>query len=74
MKKFKEYIGEAFFKVKIPDVAPTFVEAGSASEVKTNMRKVLKPDVVTDLEIERITPAAMKKMYRDMAKGDNENV
>ena len=27
MKKFKEYLGEAFFKVKIPDVAPTFVEA-----------------------------------------------
>jgi len=27
MKKFKEYLGEAFFKVKIPDIAPTFVEA-----------------------------------------------
>ena len=72
MKKFKEYIGEAFFKVKIPDVAPTFVEAGSASEVKTNMRKVLKPDVVADLEIEKVTPSAMKKMYRDMAQGKDE--
>ena len=29
MKKFKEYLEEAFFKVKIPDVAPTFVEAVS---------------------------------------------
>ena len=38
MKKFKEYLGEAFFKVRIPDVAPTFVEAGSANEVKMNMR------------------------------------
>ena len=72
MKKFKEYLEEAFFKVKIPDVAPTFVEAGSASEVKTNMRKVLKPDVVADLEIERVSPAEIKKMYRDMAQGKDE--
>jgi hypothetical protein len=72
MKKFKDYIGEAFFKVKIPDVAPTFVEAGSAGQVKQSMRKILKPDVVKELEIERVTPAAMKKMYRDMAKGKEE--
>ena len=74
MKKFKEYLGEAFFKVTIPDVAPTFVEAGSESAVKANMRKVLKTSVIDELEIERVTPATMKKMYRDMAKGDNENV
>ena len=72
MKKFKEYLGEAFFKVRIPDVAPTFVEAGSANEVKMNMRKIMKPDVVNDLEIERVTPAKMKQMYRDMAKGKDE--
>ena len=72
MKKFKEYLGEAFFKVKIPDVAPTFVEAGSASQVKASMRKILKPDVVKELEIERVTPAKMKQMYRDMAKGKDE--
>ena len=69
MKKFKEYLGEAFFKVSIPDVAPTFVEAGSASQVKANMRKILKPAVVKELEIERVTPAIMKQMYRDMAAG-----
>ncbi len=72
MKKFKEYLGEAFFKVRIPDVAPTFVEADSASKVKMNMRKILKPDVVKELEIERVTPAKMKQMYRDMAKGKDE--
>ena len=72
MKKFKEYLGEAFFKVKIPDVAPTFVEAASEGEVKQNMSKVLKPDVVKELEIERVTPAKMKKMYRDMAQGKEE--
>ena len=69
MKKFKEYLGEAFFKVKIPDIAPTFVEAGTAAGVKMNMRKIMKPDAIKDLEIERVTPAAMKQMYRDMAKG-----
>ena len=68
MKKFKEFLGEAFFKVKIPDAAPTFVEADSASQVKQTMRKILKPDVVKELEIERVTPAKMKQMYRDMAK------
>ena len=65
-------IKEAFFKVKIPDVAPTFVEASSEGAVKASMRKVLKPDVVADLEIEKVTPAAMKKMYRDMAQGKDE--
>ena len=69
MKKFKEYLGEAFFKVRIPDVAPTFVEASSPTAVKQNLRKILKPDVVKELEIERVTPAKMKQMYRDMAKG-----
>ena len=34
MKKFKEYLGEAFFKVKIPDVAPTFVvDAGAICRI-----------------------------------------
>ena len=42
MKKFKEYLGEAFFKVSIPDVAPTFVEADSASKVKMNVRENVK--------------------------------
>ena len=69
MKKFKEYLGEAFFKVKIPDVAPTFVEAGSEGEVKASMRKIMKPDAVKNLEIEKVTLSTMKQMYRDMAKG-----
>ena len=72
MKKFKEYLEEGVFKVKIPDVAATFVEAGSASQVKQNMRKIMKPDVIKELEIERVTPAKMKQMYRDMAKGKDE--
>ena len=73
MKRFKEYLEEAFFKVKIPDVAPTFVEAGSESAVKMSMRKIMKPDVIKELEIERVTPAIMKKMYRDMAQGKEDS-
>ena len=65
----RENVKEAFFKVNIPNVAPTFVEAGSAAAVKMNMRKIMKPDAIKELEIERVTPAAMKKMYRDMAQG-----
>ena len=72
MKKFKEYLGEAFFKLKIPDIAPTFVEAGSATEVKMNMRKIMKPDKIKELEIDRVTSAEMKKMYRDMSQGKEE--
>ena len=36
------------------------------------MRKIMKPDVVKELEIERVTAGTMKKMYRDMAAGKEE--
>ena len=32
----------------------------------------MKPDAIKELEIERVTPAKMKKMYRDMAQGKDE--
>ena len=32
----------------------------------------MKPDAIKELEIERVTPATMKQMYRDMAKGKEE--
>ena len=64
---------EAFFKVKIPDIAqPTFVEAGSESQVKMSLRKILRPDSMKELEVEKVTPTTMKKMYRAMAKGEDE--
>ncbi len=72
-KKKEESVEEAFFKVKIPDIAqPTFVEAGSASQVKMSLRKILRPDSMKELEIEKVTPTAMKKMYRAMAKGEDD--
>ena len=64
---------EAFFKVKIPDIAqPTFVEAGSESQVKMSLRKILRPDSMKELEVEKVTPTTMKKMYRAMAKGEDD--
>ena len=72
MKKFKEYLEEALFKVTIPDVAPTFIEASSAGKAKENMRKILKPDVIGEIELERVTPTKMKQMYRDMSQGKEE--
>ena len=72
-KKKEESVEEAFFKVKIPDIAqPTFVEAGSESQVKMSLRKILRPDSMKELEIEKVTPTAMKKMYRAMAKGEDD--
>ena len=32
----------------------------------------MKPDAIKEIEIERVTPAEMKKMYRDMAQGKEE--
>ena len=72
MMKFKQAMGEAFFKVNIPDMPPVFIEGGSASAIKQDMRKKLKPDVLKGLEIEKVSRADMAKMYRKLAKGDSE--
>ncbi len=67
---FEEFIiDEGFFKVTIPDMSPTFIEAGAASAVKNDLRRKLKPEVFKELSIERVTVGEMKKMYRDMAQG-----
>ena len=78
MKTFKEFQGETptqkieeqvYFKVSIPDMSPMFMKASSESAVKLDMRMKLKPDVVKEVSIERVTKAEMRKIYRDMAKG-----
>ena len=82
MKTFKEFkekspkqlVEQVYFKVSIPDLSPMFMKASSESAVKLDMRMKLKPDVVKELEIERVTPAKMKQMYRDMAKGKEAEV
>ena len=80
MKTFKEFQGktptqiveQVYFKVSIPDMSTMFMKASSEAAVKLDMRKKLKPDVVKEVTIERVTKAEMRKIYRDMAKGKEE--
>ena len=81
MKTFKEFRGESpvtqideqvYFKVSIPDMSPMFMKASSESAVKLDMRKKLKPDVVKGVSIERVTKAEMRKIYRAMGQGKED--
>jgi len=78
MKTFKEFRGESpvtqideqvYFKVSIPDMSPMFIKASSESAVKLDMRQKLKPDVVKEITIKRVTKAEMRKIYRAMGQG-----
>ena len=78
MKTFKEFQGETptqkieeqvYFKVSIPDMSAMFMKASSAAAVKLDMRMKLKPDVVKEVSIERVTKAEMRKIYRAMGQG-----
>jgi len=78
MKTFKEFRGESpvtqideqvYFKVSIPDMSPMFMKASSESAVKLDMRMKLKPDVVKEISIKRVTKAEMRKIYRAMGQG-----
>ena len=78
MKTFKEFQGkiptqkieeQVYFKVSIPDLSPMFMKASSESAVKLDMRMKLKPDVVKEVTIERVTKAEMRKIYRAMGQG-----
>ena len=77
MKTFKEFKGnpptliseQVYFKVSIPDMSPMFMKSSSESAVKLDMRMKLKPDVVKEVSIKRVTKAEMRKIYRDMGQG-----
>jgi len=77
MKTFKEFQGktptqiveQVYFKVSIPDLSPMFMKASSESAVKLDMRMKLKPDVVKEISIKRVTKAEMRKIYRAMGQG-----
>ena len=66
-------IEEAFWKLNIPDMPPVFIEAGSASEIKADMRKKLKGEFFKELGIERVSKAEMVKKYRELAKGKGDS-
>ena len=81
MKTFKEFRGESpitqideqvYFKIRIPDMSTMFMKASSESAVKLDMRQKLKPDVVKEVTIERVTKAEMRKIYRAMGQGKED--
>ena len=80
MKTFKEFQGniptqieeQVYFKVSIPDLSPMFMKASSESAVKLDMRQKLKPDVVKEITIKRVTKAEMRKIYRAMGQGKED--
>ena len=80
MKTFKEFRGntptqiveQVYFKIRIPDMSTMFMKATSESAVKLDMRKKLKPDVVKEVTIERVTKAEMRKIYRAMGQGKED--
>ena len=80
MKTFKEFRGntptqlveQVYFKVSIPDLSPMFMKASSESAVKLDMRMKLKPDVVKEISIKRVTKSVMRKIYRAMGQGKED--
>ena len=81
MKTFKEFRGESpitqideqvYFKIRIPDMSTMFMKASSESAVKLDMRQKLKPDVVKEISIKRVTKAEMRKIYRAMGQGKED--
>ena len=57
-------LDEAKFKVKVSSLPPVYVDSKSASDVKRDMRKLVKPEHLDDIEIERVQPSEIKKDYR----------
>ena len=70
-----ESLGEAVrWKVKIEGLPSIYMDAGSASEVRTKLRKLVKqPDMIQD--IDRVTDTQMKKDLRNKLAGkDKEEI
>jgi len=80
MKTFKEFktksptliAEQVYFKIRIPDMSTMFMKASSESAVKLDMRQKLKPDVVKEITIKRVTKAEMRKIYRAMGQGKED--
>jgi hypothetical protein len=67
-KKIKE---ELDFKVSVEGLPDMYVKANSPSEVKANLRKIVrKPDMVRS--VDRVTQSMIKKIFRDKAAGKED--
>jgi hypothetical protein len=62
---------ELDFKVSVDGLPDMYVKANSTSEVKANLRKVIKkPDSIQS--VDRVTQAMLKKIFRDKSMGKEE--
>lgn len=66
-----ETLEELYFKVKIADLPPFFVDARSQGEVKRDLRKIVKNPNDNIKGVERQQPSKVRKHFRDLAKGEN---
>jgi len=64
MKKFKDTLGEATWKVDVQGLPGMYMNGKSAGEVKNSLRKLLKNPGDTIGDIKRVTPTEVKKDYR----------
>jgi nicotinic acid mononucleotide adenylyltransferase len=67
-------LDEAKFKVKVSSLPPVYVDSKSAGDVKRDMRKLVKPEHLDDIEIERVQPSEIKKDLRARAAAKNDVV
>lgn len=62
---------ETDYKVSVDGLPDMYVKADSPSEVKTNLRKVVKnPEMIRG--VERVAKATLQKIFRDKAVGKEE--
>jgi hypothetical protein len=67
-RKLKE---EADYKVTVDGLPDMYIKADNPSEVKANLRKVVKnPEMIRN--VERIAKSSLQKMFRDKAAGKEE--
>jgi vacuolar-type H+-ATPase subunit C/Vma6 len=68
MKSFKQFLEELDYKVKVDGLPDMYVKANNPSEVKVNLRKIVKkPDMIQS--VERVTRNDVRKVFRDKAAG-----
>jgi hypothetical protein len=71
MITFKQFLEELDFKVKVDGLPDMFVKADNPSQVKMNLRKIVKkPDMIQS--VERVTRSDVRKVFRDKAAGKEE--
>ena len=78
MKNFKDFvvkenlISEEFdYVVRVEDLPDMYMKAKTPSEIKRNLRKILR-DPNTLISVERILATDLKKIFRAKATGQEE--